>query len=154
MHGLRNSYFIAMNQQRRVYMHGLRNSYFIAMNQQRSRGSATPMKMGGGRGTRRQRSQDFLQRVTHTKKSNTRRIWPTIFLKMGGGDYPPHSQKWGGRVPPRPPCGGAPAEKGHRMIILVQRLTRAWPPLSRTSLGTDHDRAFDALLSPKQKWLQ
>ena len=30
------------------------------------RGSATPMKMGGT-GTRRQRSQDFLQRVTHTK---------------------------------------------------------------------------------------
>ena len=34
-----------------------------------SRGSATPMKMGGGggTGTRRQRSQDFLQRITHTK---------------------------------------------------------------------------------------
>ena len=30
------------------------------------RGSATPTKMGGT-GTRRQRSQDFLQRVTHTK---------------------------------------------------------------------------------------
>ena len=32
-----------------------------------ARGSATAMKMGGT-GTRRQRSQDFLQRVTHTKK--------------------------------------------------------------------------------------
>ena len=34
------------------------------------RGSATPWKMGGGTegtGTRRQRSQDFLQRVTRTK---------------------------------------------------------------------------------------
>ena len=31
-----------------------------------SRGSATPVKMGGT-GTRRQRSQDFLQRITHTK---------------------------------------------------------------------------------------
>ena len=31
-----------------------------------SRGSAPPMKMGG-MGTRQQRSQDFLQRITHTK---------------------------------------------------------------------------------------
>ena len=31
-----------------------------------TRGSATPMKMGGT-GTRRQRSQEFFQGVTHTK---------------------------------------------------------------------------------------
>ena len=59
---------------------------------------------GGGAGTRRQRSQDFLQGNRY-QKSKTQRIWPTIFLKMG--DYPPHSKN-GGDASPRPPSYGAP----------------------------------------------
>ena len=79
-----------------------------------ARGSATPMKMGGGTGTRRQRSQDFLQRVTHTKKPKTQRIWPTIFLKMGR--LSPALLKMGGRVPPYPlwrsPCAARVTRAG------------------------------------------
>ena len=59
----------------------------------------------GGTGTRRQRSQDFLQRVTHTKNRKLSGFGPPFSWKWG--DYPPHSQKWGTR-PSRPHCGGAP----------------------------------------------
>ena len=60
----------------------------------------------GGTGTRWQRSQDFLQRVTHTKNRKLSGFDPLFSWKWG--DYPPHSQKWGD-ASPRPPCGGAPA---------------------------------------------
>ena len=43
------------------------------------------------------------------QKPKTQRIWPTIFLKMGG--LSPALSKMGGRVPPVPPCGGAPGPR-------------------------------------------
>ena len=55
---------------------------------------------GGGTGTRRQRSQDFLQRVTHTKNRKLSGFGPLFSLKWG--DYP-RTLKNGGRVPPPVP---------------------------------------------------
>ena len=66
-----------------------------------SRGSATPMKMGGGgRGPGGSEARIFFKGNPY-QKPKTQRIWPTIFLKMG--DYPPHSQKWGDASSPVPP---------------------------------------------------
>ena len=64
------------------------------------------MKMGGT-GTRRQRSQDFFRGQLIPITGNSADL--AHYFPENGGDYPPHSQKWGGRVPPVPPCGGAPA---------------------------------------------
>ena len=81
-----------------IYKHGFESA----------RGSATPMKMGGGGGGGDQAAAkpEFSSEGNPYQKPKTQRIWSTIFLKMGG--LSPHSQKWGGRVPPVPPCGGAP----------------------------------------------
>ena len=57
----------------------------------------------GGTETRRQWSQNFLQGNPY-QKPKTQRIWPTIFLKMGGLSP---TLKNGGRIP-RSPCYGAP----------------------------------------------
>ena len=65
-----------------------------------ARGSATPMKMGGT-GTRRQRIRDFRQRKPIPKTENSADL--AHYFPENGGDYPPLSQKWGGRVPPVPP---------------------------------------------------
>ena len=77
---------------------------YLTMKSAGVRGSATPMKIGGGggggTGTRRQRRKDFLQRVTHTKNRKLSGFGPLFSWKWG--DYPPHSQKWRGRVPPSP----------------------------------------------------
>ena len=75
----------------------------------RSRGSATPMKMGGGGGDQAAAKPGFSSEGNPYQKPKTQRIWPTIFLKMGG--IIPRTLKNGGTCPPRPPCGGAPAEK-------------------------------------------
>ena len=63
------------------------------------RGSAMPMKMGG-RGPGGSESRIFV-RGNPYQKPKTQRIWPTIFLKMGG--IIPRSLKMGGTRPPRPP---------------------------------------------------
>ena len=61
---------------------------------------------GGGRGPGGSESRIFV-RGNPYQKPKTQRIWPTIFLKMGGGLSPALS-KMGGRVPPSPlwrsPC--------------------------------------------------
>ena len=59
----------------------------------------------GGRGPGGSESRIFV-RGNPYQKPKTQRIWPTIFLKMGG--LSPALSKMGGRVPPVPPCGGAP----------------------------------------------
>ena len=61
----------------------------------------------GGKGTRRQRSQDFLQRVTHTKTENSADL-ANYFPE--NERIIPRTLKNGGTRPPRPPppCGGAP----------------------------------------------
>ena len=61
---------------------------------------------GGGRGPGGSESGTFV-RGNPYQKPKTQRIWPTIFLKMGG--LSPALSKMGGHVPPVPPCGGAPA---------------------------------------------
>ena len=65
------------------------------------RGSATPMKMGGGDGDQAAAKPGFSSEGSPYQKPKTRRIRSTIFLKMG--DYPPHSQNWETRPPPSPP---------------------------------------------------
>ena len=71
----------------------------------------------GGTGTRRAAKPGFSSEGNPYQKLKTQRIWPTIFLKMGG--LSPALSKLGGRVPPVPPCGGAPGQdqgqvtKGH-----------------------------------------
>ena len=73
----------------------------------------------GGDGDQAAAKPGFSSEGNPYQKPKTQRIWLTIFLKMGG-DYPPHSQKWGGRVPPSPPpCGGAPA---HEIVEHIQQL--------------------------------
>ena len=57
------------------------------------------MKMGG-RGPGGSESRIFV-RGNPYQKPKTQRIWPTIFLKMGG--LSPALSKMGGRVPPVPP---------------------------------------------------
>ena len=52
------------------------------------------------------------------------------YFPENGGDYPPHSQKWGGRVPPSPPVaepmargerrGGVPADSVHTTQALIK----------------------------------
>ena len=69
-----------------------------------ARGSATPMKMGGGDGDQAAAKPVFSSESNPYQKPKTQRIWPTIFLKMG---IIPRTLKNGGRAP-RPPCGGAP----------------------------------------------
>ena len=76
---------------------------------------------GGGTGTRRQRIQDFRQRQPIPKTENSADL--AHYFPENGGDYPPLSQKWGGRVPPVPPCGGAP---GHNFSEDASK-TSAWP---------------------------
>ena len=48
------------------------------------------------------------------RKKDIKVIFGKILLKNIGGDYPPRSQDWGGRVPRVPPCGAAPA-RVHRI---------------------------------------
>ena len=72
-----------------------------------ARGSATPMKMGGGgTGTRRQRIQDFRQRQLIPKTENSADL-AHYFPENGGGLFPA-LKNGGGRVPPSPlwrsPC--------------------------------------------------
>ena len=55
------------------------------------------------------------------QKQKTQRIWPTIFLKMGG--IIPRTLKNGGDVSPRPPCGGAPETDGSNSDTM---LSKAW----------------------------
>ena len=62
--------------------------------------------MGGGTGTSRQRSQDFLQGVTHIKNRKLSGFGPLFSWKWG---IIPRTLKNGGTRPPVPPCGGAPA---------------------------------------------
>ena len=55
---------------------------------------------GGGRGPGGSESRIFVRGQPY-QKLKTQRIWPTIFLKMGG--LSPALSKMGGRVPPVPP---------------------------------------------------
>ena len=57
---------------------------------------------GGGDGDQAAAKPGFSSEGNPYQKPKTQRIWPTIFLKMGGGDYPPYSQKWGDASPPSP----------------------------------------------------
>ena len=72
------------------------------------RGSATPMKMGGGGGRDQAAAKPgFSSEDNPYQKPKTQWIWPTIFLKMGG--LSSSVSKMGGRVPPpfpvwRSPC--------------------------------------------------
>ena len=68
---------------------------------------------GGGRDQAAAKS-GFSSEGNPYQKPKTQRIWPTVFLKMGGL-YPALS-KMGGRVPPpsplwRSPCFQTPSEK-------------------------------------------
>ena len=66
------------------------------------------MKMGGGGGDQAAAKPGFSSEGNPYQKPKTQRIWPTIFLKMGG--IIPRTLKNGGTRPPvPPPCGGAPA---------------------------------------------
>ena len=71
-----------------------------------TRGSATPMKMGGGDGDQAAAKPGFSSEGNPYKKPKTQRIWSTIFLKMGG--IIPRTLKNGGTRPPPPlwrsPC--------------------------------------------------
>ena len=58
------------------------------------------MKMGGD-GDQPAAKPGFSSGGNPYQKPKTRRIWPTIFLKMGG--LSPALSKMGGRVPPSPP---------------------------------------------------
>ena len=79
------------------------------------------MKMGG-RGPGGSESRIFV-RGNPYKKPKTQRIWPTIFLKMGG--LSPALSKIGGRVPPPcPPCGGAPADSRFGKGLFTAYVTR------------------------------
>ena len=62
----------------------------------------------GGDGDQAAAKPGFSSEGNPYQKPKTQRIWPTISLKMGG--IIPRTFKNGGRVPPVPPCGGAPAE--------------------------------------------
>ena len=109
---------------------GLKTTCAIARSPSRrmDRGSATPMKMGGG-GDWDQAAANpgFSSEGNPYQKPKTQRIWPTILMKMG--DYPPHSQKWGD-ASPRPPCGGAPA---HGLFFFFARLYDNQGPIARGS---------------------
>ena len=59
------------------------------------------MKMGGGDGDQAAAKPGFSSEGNPYQKPKTQRIWPTIFLKMGG--LSPALSKLGGRVPPVPP---------------------------------------------------
>ena len=61
----------------------------------------------GGDGDQAAAKPGFSSEDNPYQKPKTQRIWPTIFLKMGGLS-PALSKLGGGRVPPVPPCGGAP----------------------------------------------
>ena len=63
---------------------------------------APPRRWKWGDGDQAAAKPGFSSGGVPYKKPKTQRIWPTISLKMRG-DYPPHSQKWRGRVPPVPP---------------------------------------------------
>ena len=67
------------------------------------RGSATPMKMGDG--DQAAAKPGFSSEGNAYQKPKTQRIWPTIFLKIGG--FIPRTLK-NGDASPHPPCGGAP----------------------------------------------
>ena len=73
-----------------------------------SRGSATPMKMGGGGdGDQAAAKPGFSSEDNPYHKPKTHRIWPTIFLKMGG--LSPALSKMGGtRLPVPPPLWRSP----------------------------------------------
>ena len=61
---------------------------------------------GGGRGPGGGGSRIFV-RGNPYQKPKSQRIWPTIFLKMGGGIIP-RSLKNGGDASPRPPLWRSP----------------------------------------------
>ena len=81
----------------------LPNIVFDCMTSPWGRGSATPMKMGGGGGDGDQAAAKpgFSSEGNPYQKPKTQRIWPTIFLKMGG--IIPRTLKIGGTRPPVPP---------------------------------------------------
>ena len=60
----------------------------------------------GGDGDQAAAKPGFFSGGNPYQKPKTQRIWSTIFLIMGG--LSPALSKMGGRVPPVPPCGGAP----------------------------------------------
>ena len=55
----------------------------------------------GGDGDQAAAKPGFSSEGNPYQKPKTQRIWPTIFLKMGG--LSPALSKFGGRVPPSPP---------------------------------------------------
>ena len=55
---------------------------------------------GGGDGDQAAAKPGFSSEGNPYQKPKTQRIWPTIFLKMGG--LSPALSKMGGRVPPSP----------------------------------------------------
>ena len=61
---------------------------------------------GGGDADQAAAKPGFSSEGNPYQKPKTQRIWPTIFLKMGG--IIPRTLKLGGTRPPVPPCGGAP----------------------------------------------
>ena len=61
----------------------------------------------GGNGDQAAAKPGFFSEGNPYQKTKTQRIWPTIFLKMGG--LSPALSKMGGRVPPpRPPLWRSP----------------------------------------------
>ena len=69
------------------------------------------MKMGEG--DQAAAKSGFSSEGNPYQKPKTQRIWPTIYLKMGGLSRA--LSKMGGRVP-RPPCGGAPASRWQKIV--------------------------------------
>ena len=71
------------------------------------RGSATPMKMGGGgTGTRRAANPGFSSEATHTKNRKLSGFGPLFSWKWGG--LSPALSKMGGRIPPSLPLWRSP----------------------------------------------
>ena len=80
-------------------------------------GSATPMKMGGrGPGDSKAR---ISSEGNPYQKPKTQRIWPTIFLKMGG--LSPALSKMGGRVTPVPHVAEPLALAPSSVVVCVIR---------------------------------
>ena len=84
-----------------------------------ARGSATPMKMGGGDGDQAAAKPGLSSEGNPYQKPKTQRIWSTIFLKMGG--LSPALSKMGGRVPPSPPVAEPLAYAMHGLTWRIKR---------------------------------
>ena len=81
----------------------------------------------GGTGTRRQRSQDFLQKVTHIKNWKLSGFGPLFLWKWG---IIPRTLKNGGTRPPVPPVAEPWARASYRHYWQRKKAIKQHPPTS------------------------